>query len=143
MIVIAANEGVLPHRMAQHPREIEEERRIFHVAITRAKAALDVICQRGATSRFVREMRGELARQPDRPSPVRGTIAGSRRPSKGMATVRAVCGLEVIVSGGLRGEIVEIRGDKIFVSTPSRAVLQISAGSMAKVDGRLVRLTLQ
>ena len=143
VIVIAANEGVLPHRMAQHPREIEEERRIFHVAITRAKAALDVICQRGATSRFVREMRGELARQPDRPSPVRGTIAGSRRPSKGMATVRAVCGLEVIVSGGLRGEIVEIRGDKIFVSTPSRAVLQISAGSMAKVDGRLVRLTLQ
>lgn len=34
------NEGIIPHRKARKPEEIEEERRLFYVAVTRAKKEL-------------------------------------------------------------------------------------------------------
>lgn len=40
VFVISANEGVIPHKKAKLEEEIEEERRIFYVAATRAKEKL-------------------------------------------------------------------------------------------------------
>lgn len=61
VFVIDANEGVVPHHKAALPADIEEERRLFYVAMTRAKERLHLCAVRERyhrkqeISRFVRE----------------------------------------------------------------------------------------
>lgn len=61
VFVIGLQEGVLPHKKATTKQEIEEERRLLYVAMTRAKSRL-YLCARGeeqcikGISRFVQEM---------------------------------------------------------------------------------------
>lgn len=40
VFIVDANEGIIPHKKAALPEDIEEERRLFYVAMTRAKEAL-------------------------------------------------------------------------------------------------------
>lgn len=60
--VIAANEGIIPYKKAQINDEIEEERRLFYVAMTRAKKQLTIIYTKEKNgkamkpSRFVNEL---------------------------------------------------------------------------------------
>ena len=65
--ILDANEWVTPHHNALLDADIEEERRMFYVAMTRAKKEL-TICYAGkqashelAPSRFLQELRGEAA----------------------------------------------------------------------------------
>lgn len=51
VILIAANDGVIPYHKAKMPSEIEEERRLFYVAMTRAKQKLIVT--------YVKEKKGK------------------------------------------------------------------------------------
>lgn len=61
VFVIDANEGIVPHHKAAFPADIEEERRLFYVAMTRAKERLHICAVRERyhrkqeISRFVRE----------------------------------------------------------------------------------------
>ncbi len=61
VFVIGLQEGILPHKKAMTKQEIEEERRLLYVAMTRAKNKL-YLCARGeeqygkGISRFVREL---------------------------------------------------------------------------------------
>ena len=61
VFVIDANEGIVPHHKAALPADIEEERRLFYVAMTRAKERLHLCAVRERyhrkqeISRFVRE----------------------------------------------------------------------------------------
>lgn len=64
VFIIGANEGNMPYRKAKLPQEIEEERRLFYVAVTRAKKRL-VICyakerngKNISPSRFIFELKG-------------------------------------------------------------------------------------
>jgi DNA helicase-2/ATP-dependent DNA helicase PcrA len=66
IIIIDANEGIIPHWKADTEKELEEERRLFYVAMTRAKKYLfitrtKVMLQNGKPvraipSRFVRDI---------------------------------------------------------------------------------------
>ena len=62
VFVIDANEGVTPYKKAVLPEEIEEERRLFYVAMTRARELLYVFAvkerfgKRQDVSRFYWEM---------------------------------------------------------------------------------------
>lgn len=62
VFLINANEGSMPHKQAVSKQEIEEERRVFYVAITRAKTKLYISCvqekngKKVAPSRFVDEL---------------------------------------------------------------------------------------
>ena len=64
VFIIDAVEGVTPHRRSVHPEEIEEERRLFYVAMTRAKEALYILnmrkmrAKKAEVSRFVEELQG-------------------------------------------------------------------------------------
>ena len=42
VFIIEANDGITPHRKAGTPEELEEERRMFYVAMTRAKDVLEI-----------------------------------------------------------------------------------------------------
>lgn len=65
VFVIHANEGEIPHQKAEKKDEIEEERRLFYVALTRAKNNLCIsyITQKNENSikpsRFVEELLGQ------------------------------------------------------------------------------------
>ena len=53
VFIIRANEGVVPYKKAKLEEEVEEERRLFYVAMTRAKKRLVVS--------YVREKNGKDA----------------------------------------------------------------------------------
>ena len=58
VILVGASEGILPSRQSKTPEDIEEERRLFYVAVTRAKDRL-IICPRPEeeASRFLSAVR--------------------------------------------------------------------------------------
>ena len=55
VILFGVDEGQAPHAAALAAGELESERRLFYVALTRAKLRLEIICTRGRESRFLRE----------------------------------------------------------------------------------------
>lgn len=64
VFIIGANEGNVPYRKANLPQEVEEERRLFYVAMTRAKKRLIITCTKEkngknmSSSRFLCELAG-------------------------------------------------------------------------------------
>lgn len=94
VFVVGASDGLLPISMAKTPAEIEEERRLFYVALTRARDLLTVSWSAARTpgargsrkaSRF---LDGVLA-HPEAPKTSPG--AGQRRAGRRSATVYAEC----------------------------------------------------
>jgi len=73
VIVLSATEGLMPHRLAG---DLEEERRVFHVAITRGSDSVLVIAD-GPKSPFIREMSWRFKLEPAAPAE---EPASSRRP---------------------------------------------------------------
>jgi len=72
VFVLGAEEGLLPHaRPGAGPADVDEEQRLFYVAVTRAKRRLDVLHARerggraARVSRFVRGLPAERLVDPD------------------------------------------------------------------------------
>lgn len=71
VFIMAANENVIPYKKARLPEEIEEERRLFYVAMTRAKRRLVISYTKEKNgknmteSRFVNELTGSQNRKND------------------------------------------------------------------------------
>lgn len=65
VIVYPASAGLMPHRLSD---DIEEERRVFHVAITRGISETVIIADEEAPSRFINELRGVAPMTPE-PAP--------------------------------------------------------------------------
>ncbi|HZQ26916.1 MAG TPA: HRDC domain-containing protein, partial [Acidimicrobiales bacterium] len=63
VVVYGVNDGLLPHRLAS---DEAEERRIFHVGITRASAQVVVLSDPEAPSPFLDELTGSRERRPIR-----------------------------------------------------------------------------
>lgn len=81
VIVFGAHDEAFPHRLAT---DVEEERRVFHVAITRASRATIVLADDAHPSPFAAELDGSRPRVPVRgrtaPAPVTGgSLPGDRR----------------------------------------------------------------
>jgi DNA helicase-2/ATP-dependent DNA helicase PcrA len=53
VIVLGAHEGLMPHRLAD---DIEEERRVFHVALTRCRQQVTLLADADAPTPFVEEL---------------------------------------------------------------------------------------
>lgn len=81
--VYGANEGLLPHRLSE---SWEAERRVMHVAITRARERCTVLADEGRPSPFLAELRGESA--------VAATKPGVTVTALGRATKRSRARLE-------------------------------------------------
>jgi DNA helicase-2/ATP-dependent DNA helicase PcrA len=71
VVVYGATAGIMPHRLAE---DVEEERRVLHVAITRARHAVVVLGDRSRPSMFMSEMLEDTGpRRPER-------VGGARAP---------------------------------------------------------------
>jgi DNA helicase-2/ATP-dependent DNA helicase PcrA len=57
--VFGATEGLMPHRLAQGRAAVEEERRVFHVAITRGIGRVAVLADTSRPSPFLSELDGD------------------------------------------------------------------------------------
>ncbi len=55
VILFAVDEGQMPHAQAVYEGKIEDERRLFYVALTRAKLRLEIVCTEKKESRFLNE----------------------------------------------------------------------------------------
>jgi DNA helicase II / ATP-dependent DNA helicase PcrA len=103
VIVYGADDGVFPHRLAG---DIEEERRVFHVAVTRASRSAVVMADSGAPSAFCDELFTEapamnpLAAERSRPL---GRLRPTEARTAGAAGRRAAA--SVPSSAGRRGQL--------------------------------------
>jgi DNA helicase-2/ATP-dependent DNA helicase PcrA len=90
VVVFGADRGLLPHALAE---DIEEERRVFHVAITRGREQVVVLADAARPSPFL----DELAR-------VRSAPAPAPPPERGTGIVVAA-GERVRIAGGYSGVV--------------------------------------
>jgi DNA helicase-2/ATP-dependent DNA helicase PcrA len=153
VVVFGADAGLFPHRLSA---DVEEERRIFHVGITRAQEQAVVLADAAGPSPFVDELYRQApprpAADPDDPNPFKQlamppapttAARGARSKAKAAATgepgFAAVAGAEITLAGGLRATIREIRRGEALVETATGSTA-VSFGSAIKAGGENVRL---
>ncbi len=94
VLIFGASAGLFPHRLSD---DVEGERRVFHVALTRAGTQAVILADRDAPSVFLAELDGTAphtgtagarlgttgTRGPGRPAPTGGPrVRGARRPAR-------------------------------------------------------------
>jgi DNA helicase-2/ATP-dependent DNA helicase PcrA len=146
VVVYGASKGTMPHRLSD---DEEGERRVFHVAITRARRQAVVLADSAAPSPFVDELTGSRPRRPISGRAGRGappvpegkaTRPGprERRRAAPPAVVTAAVGLE-IEHLGHRGTITELEDTGVVMRVGS-ANLGVSYGTSVTVEGRRLEL---
>lgn len=158
VIVFGATQGLLPHRLGD---DEEGERRVFHVALTRARRQVAVLADAEAPSLFLGELDGSrphpkpgdvpAGRRADRPGGggvgggSRETRAGARSRARGakpvapaLPVVEGVPGL-AIEHRGQSGVVLE-SGDAGVVVGIGEARVELPFGTDVRVEGRTVSL---
>ncbi len=146
VIVYGASMGLLPHRLSD---DEEGERRVFHVALTRAIRQVLVLADADEPSPFVAELDGSRPHAPlslarvdgraesSRPAQRQGQRR-SRRPAASAPGVAAEVGL-VLEYGGHAGAVVALT-DSAAVIRVGAAQLKVPFGSDVQVEGNTVLL---
>jgi len=83
VVIVGAHEGLMPHRLAIGSAAEEEERRVFHVALTRCREDVLVLADSSRAAPFVDEMEGRTPPRRERPAPP----APARIPARGQVDV--------------------------------------------------------
>lgn len=138
VVLFGVVEGVVPHRLAT---DTEEERRVLHVGITRARHRVVVLTDRSRPSPFIAEMSGTAPHRPTRPAstPERPSAgSASRRPSAGLGdeVVVAAEGHELAVLGGYRGTIVDADARGVQIRLDNGGTLTVRYGERVEQRGR-------
>ena len=77
--VFGVNAGLMPHRLSE---SYEAERRVMHVAITRARRRCAVLADAERPSPFLRELRGEAEEAATKPTVTMGTLGRATAKSR-------------------------------------------------------------
>jgi hypothetical protein len=133
VVIFDVSQGLFPHRLAN---DEEGERRVFHVALTRARSQVVVLADTEAPSMFLAELDGSRT-----PGP-----GGGRRNGRGKAggrevrlpRVEATLGLAVEDRGNT-GTIVEITAAAAVLSVGAVRI-KVALGSDVRVNGKSVTL---
>ncbi len=91
VVVFGADAGIFPHRLAE---DVEEERRVFHVAITRGIEQVTVLADDDRPSPFLGELDGSAPRRPK---------GAGRRPTAGAAPAGGRAGRQNVLAGTAGG----------------------------------------
>lgn len=154
VIVFGADAGLFPHRLSS---DVEEERRIFHVAITRAKEQAVVFGDTTGPSPFVAELTRPApprpAVDPNDPNPFRrldmppappapthaGRSKTRAKATNGEPGFAATPGAEITLAGGLRATIKEIRRGEVLAETATGSTV-VTLGTAISAGDENVRL---
>jgi DNA helicase-2/ATP-dependent DNA helicase PcrA len=120
-------EGELPFKRARTDEGIAEERRLFYVGITRAKQHLAITCVndgRRKSSSFFDELSGTPAR--------RSAPSAQAKEPEGVA---AEIGMEVELSGGFSGKVIELDERSASVELADGQLLVVRYGERVKTGG--------
>lgn len=107
VVVFGADRGLLPHDLAEDP---EEERRVFHVAITRGRRQVVVLGDRARPSPFLRELTEKWRPVAAPPAP---------RAVGGESGVTVAIGDRVRIAGGCSGVVDEFEDGGAVVALDS------------------------
>ncbi|MEK7822564.1 MAG: 3'-5' exonuclease, partial [Planctomycetota bacterium] len=154
VFICGLEEGLLPHSQSLHSEtELEEERRLFYVGITRAKEGLVLLHTTyrsryglevsSIPSRFLQELPKEVIEEADRTSPAEGssyTREAVRRVERTFTDERFSCEEEAVSAGGFfHGQKVE---HPTFGIGRVRETTGYGKGQMVVVDFPVGRKTL-
>jgi DNA helicase II / ATP-dependent DNA helicase PcrA len=134
--VFGVTQGVVPHRLAE---DVEEERRVLHVAITRGRHRVAVLTDRTRRSSFLDELAGTAPRRPARPARVTAPAPVSTTTSAPDG-IRAEHGLVVTVAGGYDATVEDVDGRAAMVRLPSGSSLRVRFGERVEHDGKRAAL---
>jgi DNA helicase II / ATP-dependent DNA helicase PcrA len=127
VIIYGADTGLMPHELAD---DREEERRVFHVALTRGRERVVVVADKARPSRFVDETLGVAPRVEEAPVPRR--VVQTRSPG-----IEVTIGDVVTLSGGFRGVVERVLPVGVLVALqPGPGRLSVAWGESITVDGR-------
>jgi len=131
VVVHEASARLFPHRLAD---DVEEERRVFHVALTRGSRTVTVVAPERSPSPFLRQLKEGAPAGADllEDAPAPG-------PPDRLATVPATVGLE-FSHGGYDHEVVEVRDGGVRTDVGGSITLDVPFGSRVTVDRRRVVL---
>jgi DNA helicase-2/ATP-dependent DNA helicase PcrA len=107
VLVFGVDRGTMPHALSE---DVEEERRVFHVAMTRGRRTVTLLVDEARPSRFLSEIEGTASRDPEPPPPVAQTPARIPRDA-----VFVVPGDELVLAGGYRGAVSEVLTTGVLV----------------------------
>lgn len=128
VIVFGVDSGLLPHDLAT---DIQEERRILHVAITRGSEMVAVLADAARPSPFLEELAGTASRSQTPEPPVR-----PRRGERATPGVGATLGDAVTLQGGIRGIVTEFDADGAWVGVEGGGRFRARWGDDLGVGGR-------
>jgi DNA helicase-2/ATP-dependent DNA helicase PcrA len=138
VIVHDATSGIFPHRLSI---DLEEERRVFHVAITRARESLRIVADESNPSIFLDELRepGTPPRREAEPPGFWAPDHGGSKHERQRRTVDATIGLQ-FSWGGYHCVVSTVVDDGVVVSI-GPSTLTIPFSSEVTLDGRLAVLS--
>jgi DNA helicase-2/ATP-dependent DNA helicase PcrA len=128
VIVFGADRGAMPHDLAD---DLEEERRVFHVAMTRGRETVTILADRDRTSRFLTEIDGSAPR-PTEPPPRREDRQPAKIPADG---VHVTIGDVIEISGGYRGIVSEVLVTGVLVTLETGASMGVPWGERVGKSG--------
>ncbi|HEY4376784.1 MAG TPA: HRDC domain-containing protein, partial [Acidimicrobiales bacterium] len=139
--VFGVADGVMPHRLAD---DLEEERRVLHVAITRGRHRVVVLADRTRPSLFIAELDGSAPKRAPSASKARQAEVAPqfKKPAKAAAAavpvdgIEATRGLVVKVLGGYEGTIEEVDGRTAQLRLATGGTLSVRFGERVEHDGR-------
>jgi len=140
VVVFAATAGLFPHRLSD---DVEEERRVFHVAVTRGRERVDVVADRERTSAFVGELRQAGTATPAGSARAREIPANVTPTARADGGVVAEPGLRCTLPGGLDGRVIDVDRDGITLEVDDEGAtvtLRLPFGTEVVVDGRRAKL---
>lgn len=113
VVVFGVTEGILPHRLTD---DVEEERRVLHVGITRGRHQVVVLGDRTRRSPLLAELDGSAERDhlvpAPRPEMAVGASTSGRAPEV-RTTLPAELGQQLKVLGGYEGTVSEVVDDGV------------------------------
>ena len=150
VVVFGVADGVMPHRLSE---DVEEERRVLHVGITRGRRRVTVLADRSRRSPFLGELAGTA---PKRPAPrsaaeraaarvgssvepvfKKGSGGGRGKPAAPVVEgIEASEGVVLKVLGGYEGAVAEIDGRGARVQLATGGSLTVRFGERVEQGGR-------
>ena len=131
--VFGVSEGILPHRLAD---DVEEERRVLHVALTRCRNRVVALSDAGRPSPFLAELRGARPAPPKPVSSRRPRVSQNRRSDVPDAPSEVLDGLKRWRADRARRDGVPayvVMHDRHLASIGAR--MPMTAAELARCDG--------